>query len=139
MDSRHVAHSSLGFFLAARRCSEERRLGPNQVEVLMIPRIVCEAFSVELGLKALLLNARRTGSGHNLLTLFNQLEREVQDQLIALTPHPRAEFISELSGISSAFIQWRYVYEFPQLGINLLFLHEVAEGVQKLLEKLFGP
>lgn len=46
-------NSSKAFYIAYQRCMEQRPLSNGQIQFLVVPAIVCAAFSIELGFKAL--------------------------------------------------------------------------------------
>src|SRR5437764_1354141 len=52
------------FGIAFRRCEEQRTIGNGQFEMPIAPAIVCAAFSIELGLKALILRCGGSPWGH---------------------------------------------------------------------------
>jgi len=86
--------------------------------LLVVPRLVYGAFSVEVTLKALLTEQGISyGKEHNLKTLFEKLPFEIQNQiwcyLLAKAPEysDTEKRENELILISSAFVNWRYCYE----------------------------
>ena len=51
--SKAARDQSYVFYLAAQRCNEFLRLPSGYLQFLFVPSLVCYAFSVEVGLKAL--------------------------------------------------------------------------------------
>jgi hypothetical protein len=136
MNVDQAKNSSRSFHLASGRCKEQRPLGPGQVEFLAVPAIVCEAFAVELGLKTLIM--RKSGStkvkGHNLAELFGKLFTSEQMALIDTVGLPETDFRKELVAVSTAFEDWRYVFEAStQKSVNVQFLGALSTAVQAML------
>lgn len=65
MDATWPKKTADSFWLAAARNLEQRRLNPTQFQMLLIPGVVCLAFSIELGLKAILLRTSGPPRTHN--------------------------------------------------------------------------
>lgn len=101
------SHSQV-FHLAAKRCNEFERLPSGRLRFLSVPTLVCYAFSIEIGLKALALyekgKARR--NEHDLRKLFTFL------------PGARRPFVYEL--VEATEQGWRLEKPFtdfkPKLG-----------------------
>jgi len=128
--------SSRAFQLASERCKEQRLLESGQVVFLAVPAIVCEAFAIELGLKALIM--RRSGSakvkGHNLAELFGKLIASERMSLINTVGLAEVDFRKKLVAVSTAFEEWRYVYEAStQKAVNTQFLGSLSVAVQAML------
>lgn len=51
MNVNQAKNASRSFHLAFQRALEPRQAGPGQVEILMVPGVVCAAFAIELGVK----------------------------------------------------------------------------------------
>ena len=66
-DPKKIVHSALAFRLAAHRSLEPRPVSrsTHEFEILMIPAIVCKAFSLELFLKAILALFHIQGRGQH--------------------------------------------------------------------------
>jgi hypothetical protein len=125
--AKHCANSARAFQLASQRCFEQRQISSTQIEGLPVPAIVCTAFSVELGMKALLLSQGDKAWGHDLFELFNGLTQGAQDSIVVQVGLPRSEFDAKLRKIAKAFEQWRYVYEATKdVQIDAAFLSKFA-------------
>jgi hypothetical protein len=74
MNISQAKHSSHSFHLASQRALEQRKIAPDQIEVLLIPGLVCEAFAIELGIKALAMAKGKPLKGHDLEKLFDALD-----------------------------------------------------------------
>lgn len=125
-------NSSKAFYIAYSRCSEQRPV-PGGIEAPIVPAVVNGVFSVELGIKTLILLAGEKPSGHNLSKLFGTLDQATQAALIQATGMASARFHSDLATIAKAFVEWRYIYEKPSTSISMEFLGKLAEAVQGVL------
>ncbi|MCL4316519.1 MAG: hypothetical protein M1527_06760 [Gammaproteobacteria bacterium] len=132
MNSKQARNSSRAFHLAAARCNEMKPLPGGQVETLAVPAIVCEAFSIELALKALLLDAMKS---HDLKKLFDGLDASIQKKIVAATGIEEKDFHASLSAAAKAFDEWRYVHEKETLSISTAFLSTLAKAAQHVLNK----
>ncbi len=122
------------FFLAARRCNEFRQLPSGRQQFLQVPSLVCYAFSVELGLKALaLFQAGKAPRGHDLRKLFDTLSPALQARIISDAGFPK-HFASDLDLVRETFETWRYIHETQPVDTDLGFLQRLAHAVQKALE-----
>lgn len=133
MDAIWVKNSARAFWLAANQNMDS---GPGQFQKLLVPGVVCAAFSAELGIKAMLLPNGSVPRTHNLEKLFSKLPQASQDRIIPQCSDSREEFLASLGGVANAFENWRYIYELesPSLDIGFLFefadaVHTVANGV----------
>ena len=105
-----AANTARAFCLAADRCSEARPLAQNQFESLAVPAVVCHAFAIELGLKALILQTGAMAHGHDLAALFSQVPRDVRHQVFAALGLSQATVVEnantgELACFNSRFAQ----------------------------------
>lgn len=132
MNSKQARDSSQAFYLAAGRCNEERPLPGGKLERLAVPAIVCEAFSIELALKALLLDALKI---HDLKKLFDALDPSIQKAMISATKMEEQDFRASLSTAAKAFDDWRYVHEKEALSVSTVFLSTLANAAQQVLNK----
>nr|WP_316643383.1 hypothetical protein [uncultured Roseateles sp.] len=107
----------------------------------LIPGVVCLAFSIELGLKAIILATQPSVPGHKLDVLFGLLTPEDRDTVIRHTGYEQSRFEKELAAVSSAFVEWRYIHEKPgshstSMQFLILFrraIEVVAERNEQLL------
>lgn len=107
-----IANEARQFTEAGRRCIGERKHG--SIPGPIGPGIVCMTFAVELWLKALGCLSNPSGdvpTGHDLIALFNELSKDIQDALIARCGQPREYFLHVLQEDARAFEVWRYAYE----------------------------
>ncbi len=126
------------FLLAARRCNETRPLPSGYQQFLFVPSIVLYAFSIELGFKALALNASGSAPrGHDLDKLFRALPNQVQTQIVkeasALYPGSEPYFDRDLAMVADAFEVWRYIHEQHPIDTDLGFLQRLAQAVDVAL------
>ncbi len=121
------------FFRAAQRCNEFRPLPSDHLQFLFVPSLVCYAFSIEVGLKALsVFEGGKATRGHDLKKLFRALSPKLQAQIVRDTGYPKF-FDSDLDLVHDVFDVWRYVYENHPVDTDLGFLQRFAAAVQKAL------
>jgi hypothetical protein len=122
------------FYLASQRCNEFRPLPSGHLPFLEVPTLVCYAFSIELGLKALsLFESGKVLHGHDLKALLHALSPALQAQIVADTGWPNS-FESTLDMVRDAFEVWRYIHEKGHaVDTELGFLQRMAAAVQKAL------
>ena len=89
------------------------------------------AFSIELGIKAMILPAGAPPRTHNLAKLFQALPSNIQDQIVAGCGAPRETFDAALCKAANSFEEWRYVYEMEKPTIDLPFLSALADSVRE--------
>lgn len=137
-EAQRARDTSRAFMLAAQRCNEMRPLPSGRFEMLMVPSLVCYAFCVEVGIKALALHAQGKGPwGHDLAKLFGSLPHELQTQIRNDTsaPYPGSDsrFDADLGMVRDTFDVWRYIHEKGVTETDLGFLQRLAVAVQKAL------
>lgn len=129
-----ISETAIAYFLAAERCEEQRRISQNQVEWLLVPAVTNRAFSIELFLKAILQNDGISKYGHKLHDLFNKLRHERKTQIIKETGLDSELFQRNLTKISNAFVEWRYLYEKEDIQIVWSFLQKLSTAVKNILK-----
>lgn len=140
MNVGQAQNSSKSFYLAHGRCMEQRPLSAQQVQVLLVPAVVCAALSVELGFKALILANQRAETGHALNKLFAVLPEDLQDAIVSAVGIARPEFDKSLGLAANAFVDWRYIYEKTEdVHLNLEFLRTLADVTQQVIGAQVGP
>lgn len=130
MNLDQARNSSKSFYLAFQRNMEQRTVSPGQVQLLVVPAVVCAAFSIELGLKALLLQAGKQASGHKLAELFAKLESPMQQVLVEGVGLDKKQFSVSLEAASYIFVEWRYLYEKDSANADIEFLSKLAGILQ---------
>src|SRR6266545_5508221 len=129
MNVDQAKYSSRSFYLAYERCMEQRLLSVQQVQVLLIPGVVCAALSVELGFKALVLADQSAATGHRLDELFAILPARTQDAIVRDIGVNRSQFEKSLELVANAFVAWRYLYEkTSNVHLDLEFLSRLAHA-----------
>lgn len=98
------------------------------------------AFAVELYLKALPTLDGQTSKGHALAELFDRLSDVAKSELVAAyhaqtSRGPR--LATDIAAVSSAFIQWRYVYERDSATLDLGVLLALAVSLYDVTLRLF--
>lgn len=119
------------FLLAARRCMEARSLPTGQVQMLAVPGVACLAFSIEVGLKAIILSEGGSSSGHKLDELFKKTSKVTQNMIVQEVGLDQARFAKSLGAASDVFVEWRYIYEQDYAHADTEFLTKLADAVQK--------
>jgi hypothetical protein len=111
-----------------------------------IPYIVNMTFAIELFLKLLLENNGKTIDelktiGHNLYSLYNALEENQKQEIYQKFKRPLIYKISEeISSISSAFPDWRYLvlnkanHINKKLCVKPFFIKELAEILRTMCQ-----
>lgn len=111
------------------------------IQQLWVPALVCCAFSVEIGIKALALHDLGAAPrGHNLEALFRELsavrQAEIADATSAFHPGSREYFDADLALVANAFEDFRYVHEQePSIGgdTDVGFLQRIAAAIDSVL------
>jgi len=138
------SHSQV-FHLAAKRCNEFERLPSGRLRFLFVPTLVCYAFSIEIGLKALALyeKGKAPRNEHDLRKLFTFLPAALQGRIVRdteiipeapLAPDPK-RFESDLDLVRRIFVDWRYIYETGLVDTDLGFLQRFAAAIQGVLKE----
>lgn len=94
------------------------QLHPDDKLLLFVPKLVNGAFSVELIIKAILVEQSIPyNNEHNLKILFEKLPLDIQNKIWGYLEEKAPEYsdetkrTNELLLMSDAFVQWRYCYE----------------------------
>lgn len=112
------------------------RLGASDDDyLLLVPTIVYGVLSIELSLKAILVNSGVTYvKVHYLLELFTKLPDEYRDELLFYLAQKAPEFedpdlfMRELAVASEAFAKWRNVYEVAAPAVSTRFISALANA-----------
>jgi HEPN domain-containing protein len=139
VDIGQAENLSRSFGLAARRCLEQRAVGPGQFEAPLAPAVVCLAFSIELGLKALILRANGSPWGHDLSELFAVLPESLKSSLVAAVGRERDRFEASLADAANAFEEWRYIYERKSAKADIDFLRRLQSAIESHLPAVNKP
>lgn len=132
LEPRKIINTANSFMLAAARSYERRPLNDQQVQMLIIPAIVCQAFAVELYLKAILVLEEKESRGHDLTQLFSILSEHSQREIRRLVAD--AAFDRNLVEASNAFTEWRYIFESDGANATPQFLEAIAGAAQSVAE-----
>lgn len=111
--------------------------------ILSMPaKVAFLAFSIELGLKTLLIHSStqmKPPRGHNLENLFKNLPLEIQELLLndveTLIPEAKGKFNELLSVNSANFEQWRYFHESSNLFCDLNFMGNLLNSIHNYTVK----
>ena len=138
-DSQKIINSANAFLLAAERAREQRPLGSGQLQMLLVPAVVCTAFAVELYFKGIIALENKNARGHELSKLFDRLSKESQTILIATLQLDRPNFEQKLKAISCLFVEWRYIFEQRSANVDFSFLEKLALESKCVAEGLAKP
>ena len=140
MNITQARNSSKSFQSAFGRCMEPRHSGPQQVQVLLVPAVVCAAFSIELGFKTLLLANNSAANGHALDRLFRRLAEGNRDAIMRRVGLDEATFDKSIAAVANAFVDWRYLYEKTgDVHLDLDFLRRLASATQEEIQTAEMP
>ena len=109
---------------------------------LLVPAIVCLAFSVELELKSILffLELGELARGkHRLDELFKCLPTDLQAEISELCNSTRSNFEAALREDSMTFVTWRYSHEHGLLRVNTSLLLDLSNACASVYGKLNRP
>ena len=125
------AHNlSRSFVVAFERCMENRPLPNGQFQWPVAPSVVCAAFSIEIGFKAIILSEGGSAAGHELAKLFGKISASTKSLIINETGLNSQAFKAALELMSNAFTEWRYIYEKDNAHIDLEFLKRLLYATQ---------
>jgi len=130
MSAESARQLSNAFLVASDRCLTERPCGDETLEIILVPGIVCAVLSIEIAFKAMIMMDGGMAKGHNLSKLFQTLGPWRQNEITKGVGMDRESFGEELSYMSEAFVQWRYVYEYDEVKISLGFLEKLLRASQ---------
>jgi len=100
----------------------------------IVPAVVCQAFAIELYLKALLTLEKGKATGHKLSDLFGELSAEMQSKVWTSLSLSEIDFKHRLKADSSAFVEWRYVFESDSAKADLGFLTKLSNVLKVICE-----
>jgi len=138
-DPQHIKNTASSFLTAAERCFEKRPLPSGQIQAPLVPAVVCAVFGIELSLKAIIAIEKGKATGHDLLKLFIKLTPQSKVSIAAALSLEEWALRQKIGAISSAFVEWRYIYERGSAHIDLEFLQQFAKTTAQLLESLANP
>ena len=112
----HMLNEANTWYVASRRCHESIPLSPNISNSLLHPTIVCNAFSIEMYLKSLLVISKISpNKEHRLGSLFQLLPMDVRDKASArfadYWTYSDNDLVQYLSETSEWFVSFRYIFE----------------------------
>lgn len=123
------------YLQTADRCGDEKDI----LNWLFVPEIVTRSFACELYMKAILLYNGNYPHDHNLTELFGKLPQEIQRKMKSEvqqdTGYGEVEFSTKLQAVSDIFEEGRYVYEYSEITIDLLFLRAFSKKLAQILSE----
>lgn len=137
MNHRLILEISKSFREAHDRCVTYPCRDGTLAKPQYIPAVVCIAFSIEIGLKAILAFESNGQGGHNLQKLFVAVSKPRRMAIAKNTGYDDPTFEAALAGVANAFVDWRYVYESNDgLKVSEQFLMLFASAVHAVAETL---
>ncbi|AKR43175.1 hypothetical protein [Methylophilus sp. TWE2] len=131
-----VLSTSKNFHRAFELCYGNGLPAKNGVSNAIVPAVVCLAFSIELGFKAILVGSGKPSEGHKFFDLFGKLPVEIQAEIQRLVVGEDEGFESSLTLVSNAFVEWRYIFEEPGYhSIDVEFLSKLHDAVTQIAER----
>lgn len=122
--------TGVSFHVAALKCAIPEPIDGGGVSVPTSPVICCLAFACELYLKALLISRNRPSRGHKLEMLLNALEKAdmlgIGKQYEQLTGRRKLVMVKDVTLVSDAFVEWRYIFESGTTTLSLARLSNIA-------------
>ena len=102
----------------------------------LIPAVFCLAFATELALKAILLAEGNLSYEHKLDKLFAKLQQRTQLLVMKEVSLEEGAFKANLSAVSNAFVEWRYIYEAPGYhSLNLPFMRSLCDVLSAVADQ----
>ena len=101
-----------------------------------VPSIVNMAFACELYLKSLISHGNNSAWGHNLVRLFDGLDKSIQDRVLNSSLFKGdKEFYEKLDEAKLIFENWRYCFEPAKyLSVDIIFLENLASVLHSVAE-----
>jgi hypothetical protein len=131
-----VLSTSKDFYRGFELCYGNGLPANNGVKNAIVPAVVCLAFSIELGFKAILVGCNKPSEGHKFVELFNKLPAEIKTEIERLVVGDEDTFSCQLATVSNAFVEWRYIFEESgYISIDLEFLAKLHKAVTQIGEK----
>jgi len=131
-----VLSTSKDFHRAFELCYGNGLPANNGVSNAIVPAVVCLAFSIELGFKAILVGNGKPSEGHKFGELFEKLPVEIRAEIQRLVVGEDGGFESSLTLVSNAFVEWRYIFEEPGYhSIDVEFLSKLHDAVTQIAER----
>lgn len=134
-DPKRIIDTADAFLLAGERAMEQRPVGVNRFQMLLVPGVVSNAFAAELYFKALLMLEGGPASGHDLASLFAKLKDETRKVVREQIGLAETDFDDGLGKVAKAFVEWRYIYEAGSIGVNFEFLRNLAHAAGDVARK----
>lgn len=134
MDIQLAKLTASSFLEANRLCMNSHSEGGNERKLMVIPALVCAAFSAEVGLKAAIAAQEQpVKNKHDLWILFQDLSAQSQADVIRTMDMSREIFEAKLKSCRNTFEQWRYIYEDEgEQSVSLSFLALFAIAIEAL-------
>ncbi|MCD2260390.1 HEPN domain-containing protein [Psychroserpens luteolus] len=140
MDSSLLLSNAIEFKKAALRCLEKRDNIPDKIEILNFPAVMNFSFSIELLLKYILTKKGiKFRKVHHIGKLMYRLDTETLNLILFLLQPRHPDFHDMLKIHSNSFDEWRYKFEKPEKGnqvVNYEFLKNLANALLHISENV---
>ena len=131
-----VLSTSKSFHRGFELCYGNGLPANNGVLNAIVPAVVCLAFSIELGFKAILVGCEKPSDGHKFVELFAKLPCEIQDEIERLVDVENSSFKESLTLVSNAFVEWRYIFEEAGYhSIDIGYLSKLHAVITQIAER----
>ena len=112
-----MAGEALSWFLTSKRCYRSREISPGRFESFYYQAVVCNAFAIELYIKAMIITRGKLplGGHHNCYEYFKDLPADLKAAIsktyAAAIPYSDNVLKDYLRDNGDRFVTFRYVYE----------------------------
>jgi hypothetical protein len=129
------------FNQGAYRCNQSLPGDSYDARKLLVPAVVCHAFSLEVYLKFLLKISRNIESKeHDLKTIYKMLDESIRNEIETKVGYERSIFENNIDLFKKAFIEWRYFYEEGNAKVvNLEFVRKMGEVIEEIVQRSGFP
>ncbi len=128
IDRALLRSNARSFLLAAERALEQRPI-EGGIQSLIVPAVVCCAFSIELSSKCM-----STAWGHDLKDLYDGLSEPQRSEILRRMEMDESGFTACLQNSASLFKDWRYLHEHVSGNVKMDFLQKLARICIEMIE-----
>jgi hypothetical protein len=129
------------FNQGAYRCNQSLPGDSYDARKLIVPAVVCHAFSLEVYLKFLLkISMNIESREHDLKTLYMMLDESTRNEIETKVGYEKNIFENNIDLFKKAFIEWRYFYEEGNAKVvNLEFVRKMVEAIEEIVQRSGFP
>jgi hypothetical protein len=128
-ERKRISENAQAFLWAAERCAIPLPIGPDTIQWLMQPEMVCRAFAIELALKSLDREPTFLKT-HDLVRLFERLDDEARAAIANAAGYELdGQFEALLTANRSVFEEMRYMFERTESwSLDIDFLRRLSSA-----------